>query len=886
MMTSLNDIRTSFLDFFERHDHRVMPSAPLMPEHDPSLLFTNAGMVPFKDVFMGRRSPPAASAATAQKCIRAGGKHNDLDNVGYTARHHTFFEMLGNFSFGDYFKAQAIELAWRFLTEEMGLDRDRLWVTVYHQDDEADRLWRKISALPEARIIRIATADNFWSMGETGPCGPCSEIFYDHGEGVRGGPPGSANQDGDRFVEIWNLVFMQFERKADGSQIDLPKPAIDTGMGLERMAAVMQGVHDNYETDMFKHLIAAAEAVIGCTAEGERMASFRVIADHMRAIGFLIADGVMPANEGRGYVLRRILRRAMRHIHLLGRDEPALYHLTPALEAQMGAAYPELTRAAPLITETIKQEEERFQDMLQRGTHLLEQEIANLKAGEKLPGAIAFRLYDTYGFPLDLTQDALRRSGHDVDVAAFDAALAAQRDQARSAWKGSGDQRAEDIWLSLSDRLGASEFLGYRAHDSAARIIAIIKDGKEVEALAEGEGAILLLDQTPFYAEGGGQVGDQGAIAAGDNLFDVEDTQAHSRLHLHIGRQSSGRLKIGDRITAYVDHIRRDKIRANHSATHLLHQALRQVLGEHVAQRGSLVEDSHLRFDFSHAKPLAKTEIEQIESIVNRHIRQNHAVETKIMPQEEALASGALAMFGEKYDEHVRVLFMGRHDAAEAQPKAAFSIEFCGGTHVRRLGDIALFKITAQSAVGAGIRRLTALTGEAALDHFWAKERLIDDAAAHLNIAPDQLSERLTALIAENKQLKHSLKQSRMRSEADIDTSHIETIGEIKFMHRILEGVSAKDVAPLVDQAKQKLGSGIIAMLALHKGRAALTIGVTKDLTQHYDAVRLTKIAGAVLGSTGGGGRADFAQTGGPKSDQAEAAIETLRDALRHTVLN
>ena len=905
-MTSLNDIRGLFLNYFERHDHQIIASSPLVPENDPTLLFTNAGMVPFKDVFTARRQAPSPRAASAQKCLRAGGKHNDLENVGYTARHHTFFEMLGNFSFGDYFKEQAILHAWDFITGELNIAPEKLLVTVFAQDDEAFAHWQKITGFDERRILRIDSADNFWSMGAMGPCGPCSEVFYDHGSQIAGGPPGSPSQDGDRFVEIWNLVFMQFDRQKDGHQEPLPRPSIDTGMGLERIAAVMQGTHDNYQTDLFRTLIAQIESTTGISAQ-KNPASFRVIADHLRAVCFLIADNVQPSNEGRGYVLRRILRRAMRHIHLLGARDLILYQLVPALVAQMGAAYPELSRASAAITQTLLDEEERFHDMLHRGMGLFEKECAKLTPDQKFPGEAAFRLYDTYGFPLDLTQDALRRLDKEVDVEGFDKALAAQRAQGREGWKGSGDETQNDVWLALADRHGATAFLGYeqkkndQSNDqikSEARIIAIIKDGMPVDEIKAGDQAMLLLDQTPFYAESGGQVGDVGTISAGDNLFDVRDTQKQAgTLHVHIGNIKQGRLTKGEAVRAKIDSIRRDQIRANHSATHLLNEALRRVLGPHVAQKGSLVNENYLRFDFSHPKPLAAEEVAQIEEIVNAQIRKNNLVTTRVMKRDQAVEAGAIAMFGEKYGDEVRVLFMGDDEdkIARRDGRAAYSVEFCGGTHVHRGGDIAVFKLTAQHAIGSGVRRVTALTGAAALRHIAEQEKQLLAAATSLKVPSEQLNRRLAALLDENRQLNQQLREAKRRLalapatpaskiNADPTQENVEMLGDIKFMPLIVEGMDAKDVRAMVDEAKKRLGSGIIAMIALNKGRASMTVGITKDLLPLHDAVVLVKIGALVLGGEGGGGRADMAQAGGPHGDRAQQAIQALRDHLRALV--
>ncbi|MDX1703556.1 MAG: alanine--tRNA ligase, partial [Altererythrobacter ishigakiensis] len=711
-MTSTNDIRRSFLEYFTASDHAEVASAPLVPYNDPTLMFVNAGMVPFKNAFTGLETPPAPRATSSQKCVRAGGKHNDLDNVGYTARHHTFFEMLGNFSFGDYFKEQAILHAWTLLTKEWGLSPDKLTATVYHTDDEAYDLWRKISGLPEDRIIRIPTNDNFWSMGDTGPCGPCSEIFYDHGEHIFGGPPGSPDEDGDRFVEIWNLVFMQFDQSADGSRSDLPKPSIDTGMGLERLAAVMQGVHDNYDTDTFKALIGASESLTGVKAEGDQTASHRVIADHLRSTSFLMADGVLPSNEGRGYVLRRIMRRAMRHAHLLGANEPLMHRLVPALVAEMGQAYPELVRGQALIEEVLEREETQFRRTLEKGLRLLDEATAEMTEGGELDGETAFRLYDTYGFPYDLTEDALRSRGLGVDRAGFDAAMEQQKAAARAAWKGSGQAADSEVWFDIAEREGATEFTGYSSTSGEGTVVALVRDGEEVQSATSGEEVVILTNQTPFYGESGGQTGDVGTISTTEGLnAEVSDTSKPlGRLHAHHAKLKAGSIAVGDTVHLEVDVERRDRIRANHSATHLVHAALRNTLGDHVTQKGSLVADDKLRFDFSHLKPLTPEEIAEIEAEVNAEIRANEPVSTRLMSPEDAVDAGALALFGEKYGEEVRVLSMGRASDGGRN----YSVELCGGTHVKATGDIGVFRIVSEGAVSSGVRRIEALTGEAA----------------------------------------------------------------------------------------------------------------------------------------------------------------------------
>jgi alanyl-tRNA synthetase len=882
--TRTNDVRASFLDFFAKNDHLVVPSAPLVPRHDPTLMFTNAGMVPFKNVFTGQEKPKAPRAASSQKCVRAGGKHNDLDNVGFTARHHTFFEMLGNFSFGDYFKERAILLAWELLTKECALPAEKLLVTVYVDDDEAAKLWKKISGFPQSKILRIAGSDNFWSMGDTGPCGPCSEIFYDHGAGIKGGPPGSADADGDRFVEIWNLVFMQYEQLAGGTRIDLPHPSIDTGMGLERIAAVMQGTNDNYAIDLFKTLIEASVELTGVPAEGETAPSHRIIADHLRASSFLIADGVLPSNEGRGYVLRRIMRRAMRHAHLLGASDPLLYRLVPTLTAEMGHAYHELERGQNLIEETLKLEETRFRETLERGLRLLDEAVEGLKPGDTLPGEVAFKLYDTYGFPYDLTEDALKAKGIGVDAQGFAAAMERQRAEARKSWAGSGEAATEGLWFALKEELGATEFLGYETETASGEIVALVKDGKRVDDLRQGERGIVLVNQTPFYAESGGQVGDRGALTiGGDVAFKVEDTQ--KKLHglfLHDGVLEKGALKVGDTVTLDVDHGRRTTTRAHHSATHLLHEALREVLGTHVAQKGSLVEPGRLRFDFSHPKPMTHAEIRAVEDLANAMILQNAPVETHLMTPDEAIEQGALALFGEKYGDEVRVVSMG---VAPASPKAghAYSIELCGGTHVKRTGDIGLLKIVSESAVAAGVRRIEALTGGAARDYLAAQDERVREAAELLKVSPDEMIGRLAAVIDERRKLERQLAEAkrdlalRPAGGGGESASAVRDLGPVKLLARTVHGVAPKDLRGLVDEAKQQLGSGIVAVVGVsEEGKAGLIVGVTEDLTGTYNAVDLVRVGAEVLGGKGGGGRPDLAQAGGPDSARADAALEAI----------
>jgi alanyl-tRNA synthetase len=881
--TGTNDIRAAFLDFFAKNDHTVLPSAPLVPRHDPTLMFTNAGMVPFKNVLTGQEKPKDLRVASAQKCVRAGGKHNDLDNVGYTARHHTFFEMLGNFSFGDYFKERAILLAWELLTKDFALPKDRLLITVYADDDEAASLWRKISGFPESKIICISGSDNFWSMGDTGPCGPSSEIFYNHGPGLTGAPPGQGD-DGDRFVEIWNLVFMQYEQLDDGRRVDLPHPSIDTGMGLERVAAVLQGTHDNYAIDLFRALIAASVDLTGVPADGAQAASHRIIADHLRASSFLIADGVMPSNEGRGYVLRRIMRRAMRHAHLLGAKEPLLYRLVPALIEQMGRAYHELPRGEALIEETLKLEETRFRETLERGLRLLDDATKGLKRGATLPGEVAFKLYDTYGFPYDLTEDALKARGVGVDAKGFAAAMERQRAEARKSWAGSGEAATEQLWFELKEELGATEFLGYETEAASGEIVALVKDGKRVEALKTGERGSVIVNQTPFYAESGGQVGDCGLLTGPDGArFTVTDTQ--KKLHglfLHDGVVENGALKVGETVGLKVDHARRTTTRAHHSATHLLHEALRQVLGTHVAQKGSLVEPGRLRFDFSHQKPMTHEEIRAVEDLTNAMILQNSAVETHLMTPEAAIEQGALALFGEKYGDEVRVVSMG---VSEQSDKAshAYSIELCGGTHVRHTGDIGLLKIVGESAVAAGVRRIEALTAEAALAYLTAQDEKIREAAELLKVSPDEVIPRLAAVIDERRKLERQLAEAKRdlalgpSAGGDGGASAVRELGQVKLMARTVHGVAPKDLRSLVDDAKRQLGSGIIAIVGLSEdGKAGLVVGVTQDLTATYDAVELARVGAEALGGKGGGGRPDLAQAGGPDGAKADQALEAI----------
>ncbi len=879
-MTSTNDIRRSFLEFFEKNGHAPVPSAPLVPHNDPTLMFVNAGMVPFKNVFTGLETRPYSQATSSQKCVRAGGKHNDLDNVGYTERHHTFFEMLGNFSFGDYFKDRAIELAWNLVTKEWGIDPDRLTVTVYHTDDEAFGLWKKIAGLPESRIIKIATKDNFWAMGDDGPCGPCSEIFYDYGDDVPGGPPGSPDQDGERFTEIWNLVFMQFEQAAGEIVSELPSKSIDTGMGLERMASVLQGKRSNYDIDIFRSLIEASEDLTHTKAEGENKASHRVIADHLRASGFLVADGVLPANEGRGYVLRRIMRRAMRHAHLLGAKDPLMYRLVPALVAEMGATFPELVRAQPLLEATLQQEETRFRQTLATGLKLLDEAAVDLAEGATLAGETAFKLYDTYGFPYDLTEDALRARGLQVDREGFDAAMAKQKAAARAAWKGSGDKTSDELWFDLAEQFGSTEFTGYSGDEGEGVVLAIVKDGSKVEAAEVGETVQVLLNQTPFYGESGGQVGDAGKLTTLKGFQgEVEDTtKPLGKLHVLQTKVVAGELSVGEVVQQRVDGDRRDRVRANHSATHLLHAALRHRLGTHVTQKGSLVAPDYFRFDFSHPKAMTRDEIEAVEADVNAQIRGNEPVSTRLMTPDEAIAAGAMALFGEKYGDEVRVLSMGRGGEGD------YSVELCGGTHVRALGDIQLLKIVSESAVSSGIRRIEALTGEAARQWLNDRDSKLREVAATLKAAPDEVPARIAALVDERKRLERELADAKKAlatgGGAKSEAAAPEQVNGHAFLGQVAEGLNPKDLRSTVDTMKQRVGSGVAALVAVNDGRASVAVGVTDDLTKQFSAVELVKAAVAALGGQGGGGRPDMAQGGGPDGSKAQEALEAVRDAL------
>ena len=883
-MSGVNDIRKNFLDFFERNDHQVVASSALVPRNDPTLMFTNAGMVQFKNVFTGLEKRPYVRAVTSQKCVRAGGKHNDLDNVGYTARHHTFFEMLGNFSFGDYFKERAIALAWELITKDFAISPERLLVTVYIDDDDAFKLWKKIAGLPDKKILRIAGSDNFWSMGDTGPCGPCAEIFYDHGDHIRGGPPGSPEADGDRFIEIWNLVFMQYEQLEGGKRIDLPRPSIDTGMGLERIAAVLQGTHDNYAIDLFANLIEHIAELTKVGAHGPHKASHRVIADHLRAAAFLIADGVLPSNEGRGYVLRRIMRRAMRHAELLGAKEPLMWKLVPVLTREMGQAFPELIRAEALISETLKLEETRFRNTLERGLAILDEKSAGLTKGGMFDGETAFTLYDTYGFPLDLTQDALRARGIGVDIASFNDAMERQREKARASWSGSGEAAQETVWFGLREKVGATEFLGYETESAEGVVAALVRDGKEVAELKKGESGVVLMNQTPFYGESGGQVGDTGEMRREGVSLAVTDTQKKAGdLFTHLVKVAEGAVKVGDPLLLEVDHARRAAIRQNHSATHLLHEALRQVLGDHVAQKGSLVAPDRLRFDFSHPKPITPAELERVEDIANDIVLQNAPVTTRLMALDDARASGARALFGEKYGDEVRVVAMGEGSGNTL----GWSIELCGGTHVRHTGDIGLINGLADSGVAAGVRRLEALTGKVARKSAEKQVQIAKAAAAELKTPLEEMPARIASLLDERKKLERELTEVRKKlamgggGSAKSADDGVREINGVKLIARSVTGIELKDLRSLADEGKKQVGSGVVAIVGLSAdGKAGLVVGVTEDLTKRFNAVDLVKKGAEVLGGKGGGGRPDMAQAGGPDGSKAEDALKAIEAAL------
>ncbi|NOX40689.1 MAG: alanine--tRNA ligase [Alphaproteobacteria bacterium] len=884
-MASLNDIRSTFLNYFRENDHEIVESSPLVPRNDPTLMFVNSGMVQFKNVFTGVEQRDYTRASSSQKCVRAGGKHNDLDNVGYTARHHTFFEMLGNFSFGDYFKEEAIHYAWELLTREFGLSKDKLLVTVYHADDDAARIWKKVANLPDERIIRISTNDNFWMMGPTGPCGPCTEIFYDHGDKIWGGPPGSADEDGDRFIEIWNLVFMQNQQFEDGSMTELPNQSIDTGMGLERIGALLQGKHDNYDTDLMRSLIEASANLTSSDPDGPGKMHHRVIADHIRSTSFLIADGVLPSNEGRGYVLRRIMRRAMRHIHLLGSKDPVMFRLVPELVAQMGQAFPELGRAQPMIEETLLLEETRFKTTLDRGLKLLDDALEGLPQEVALSGETAFRLYDTYGFPLDLTQDALREKGREVDTDGFDQAMAAQKAKARAAWRGSGEVSEATIWFELADQYGATEFLGYDTEIAEGQVQALVRKGTKISTASAGEMLEVVTNQTPFYAESGGQVGDQGEMRLGDGRVRVLDVVKRAGVFVHVCEVLEERISVGDAAEMLVDHGRRRAIRSSHSATHLLNEALRKTLGTHVAQRGSLNDQDRLRFDFSHAKAMSAREIAAVEDEVNGFVRQNSAVETRIMTPDEARDLGAQALFGEKYGDEVRVVSMGREAGSGRGLKGdTYSLELCGGTHVGRTGEIGLFKLVSESASASGVRRIEALTGKGALAYLAGRDAALMDVVSVLKSKPEDLAARAKSLLDERKSLLQELGELRQKlalsGGGEGDGSVAKNIGGVAFLAQVLTGISGKDVRGLIDSHKAKLGSGVILIVADTGGKAAVAVGVTDDLVSRISAVDLVKVAAEALGGKGGGGRPDMAQAGGPSADNANAAIAAVEKLL------
>ncbi|PKR58279.1 alanine--tRNA ligase [Thalassospira lohafexi] len=878
-MQTVNDIRTTFLEFFRKNGHEVVSSSPLVPRNDPTLMFTNAGMVQFKNVFTGQEQRDYSRATTSQKCVRAGGKHNDLENVGRTARHHTFFEMLGNFSFGDYFKENAIEFAWNLITKEYGLPADKLLVTVYHTDDEAYSLWKKIAGLPDDRIIRIPTSDNFWSMGDTGPCGPCSEIFFDHGDHIWGGPPGSAEEDGDRFIEIWNLVFMQYEQMANGDRVDLPKPSIDTGMGLERIAAVLQGKHDNYDIDLMRALVEASADFTNTDPDGPHNVSHRVVADHLRSTSFLIADGVLPSNAGRGNVLRRIMRRAMRHLHMVGTQDPVMYELVPALVRKMGGAFPELVRAQALIEETLKLEEQGFKTMLDRGLKMLDDATDGMDEGAILSGDVAFKLYDTYGFPLDLTADALKERKIGIDEDGFSTAMEEQKAKARAAWSGSGEAATEEVWFDIQDRDGATEFLGYETETAEGVVTALIKDGAEVKTAAKGDEIALVANQTTFFGESGGQQGDSGIIKTeAGAVIEISATQKKlGTLHVHLGKVIEGSVKVGDAAEFRVDHARRSSLRANHSATHLLHAVMRKHLGDHVTQKGSLVANDRLRFDVSHPKPVTAEQAALIETDVNRLIRENSEVSTRLMTPDEAIELGAMALFGEKYGDEVRVVSMGLPEANEH----AYSLELCGGTHVKRTGDIGMFKIVSEGAVSSGVRRIEALTGSDAANYMAARENVLSTVAADLKAAPEDVPARVKALVDERRRLEREVSDLRKKlatagSAEASGGDAFKDVNGVKMALRALDGIPAKELKGMVDELRDQMGSGIVALISNDGGKASIVVGLTEDLKDTYSAVDLVRIGVEKLGGKGGGGRPDMAQGGGSDPSQADAALAAI----------
>ncbi len=890
MVKTVQDIRDTYLNFFEKNGHQRVASSPLVPQNDPTMMFTNSGMVQFKNIFTGAETRPYNRATTAQKCVRAGGKHNDLDNVGYTARHHTFFEMLGNFSFGDYFKEEAISYAWELVSKNFEMPKDKLLVTVHTSDEEAATLWRKIAGFSDDRIIRIPTDDNFWMMGDTGPCGPCSEIFFDQGDSVAGGPPGSADQDGDRFLEFWNLVFMQYEQEPDGNggynRKPLPKPSIDTGMGLERMASLVQGKHSTYDTDLIRTIIEHVADLTGVSPDGKMAASHRIIADHLRSAAFLVAENVLPSSEGRGYVLRRIMRRGMRHAHLLGAKEPLMYRLLPTLQALMGDAYPELKRAEALISETLKMEETRFKKTLENGIRILDDESENLSPGQKFSGDVAFKLYDTYGFPLDLTQDALRARSIEVDVDAFSASMEKQREQARKSWVGSGDAATEKVWFGVLDTVGPTEFLGYAKDDAEGKILAIIHNGKSVNEANAGDEVMVVVNQTPFYAESGGQVGDTGKIlltapeSGGGELVVTDTRKQLGKLWVHIGKVYAGKYTVGAPVRLMIDRTRRTAIESNHSVTHLLHEALRRVLGAHVSQKGSLQNVERTRFDISQNSAMTDDQIMAVEKIVNDQIRANTEIVTRVMPLDDARDSGAMALFGEKYDDEVRVVSMGTKDDGANH---VFSVELCGGTHAKRTGDIGLFKIVSESAVSSGVRRVEAVTGEGALAYFKQQEERLNGTAALLKASPADVLDRVKALVDERKKLEMEISNLRRQMATGGGASaapDVKTIGAVKFTSRVLEGFPAKDLKPMVDDLKKALGSGVVTLIATDDGKASIVVGVTDDLTAKYSAVDLVKAGAEAMGGKGGGGRPDMAQAGGPNGAAANDAVTAIENLL------
>ena len=881
-MHTVKDIRDEFLGFFEKNGHTVEKSGSLIPHNDPSVMFVNSGMMPFKDVFTAKETRPYTRATSAQKCVRAGGKHNDLENVGYTARHHTFFEMLGNFSFGDYFKEEAIVYAWDLLTKNFDLSPEKLLVTVHSSDEEAATIWKKVSGFSDSKIIRIDTDDNFWRMGDTGPCGPCTEIFYDHGDKIWGGPPGSPDEDGDRFIEIWNNVFMQYEQIDADTRIDLPSKCIDTGMGLERMAATLMGSNNNYDIDIMQALIHHVADITSVDPDGEQAASHKVIADHIRSASFLMADGVLPSNEGRGYVLRRIMRRGMRHAHLLGAQDPLMHQLFPTLLDKMGEAYPELRRAESLITQTLENEETRFKGTLERGLKMLDEETDKISSGSKFPGDVAFKLYDTFGFPLDLTQDALRSQNIEVDTGAFETCMEKQRSDARAAWSGSGETATSVVWYDLVEEFGPTEFLGYELDQADAKIIALVKDGARVEDIKEGETAQVITNQTPFYGESGGQTGDRGKLIFDEGLFTVIDTSKPlGKLHVHNGVLTKGTLTVGQTINLQIDHDVRRLTRANHSATHLLHSALREILGDHVSQKGSLVNADKLRFDFSNPAAITKEQIQEIETIVNREIMLNNIVSTQLMNKDEAVEAGAMALFGEKYDEEVRVLTMGSHTENQDH---AFSVELCGGTHTQRTGDIGLFKITSESAVSSGVRRIEAVTNKNAMSFVNDRIELLNSITLSLKTNPSEALQKAQALMSENKKLGQEASDLRKKLATSGGTSNsgakVKEISGMKFTARVLADFPAKDLKPMADALKEQLGSGVVVLVATNEGRASLVVGVTDDLTERVNAVDLVRVGSEALGGKGGGGRPDMAQAGGPNGSAANDAVTAIEKSI------